>query len=259
MSNRRIQLACVYACFVFVVLFLVGWVFLAGFVPPPSPTDSAQKIADQYRDNLTGIRVGMVISIFSAALLLPWGGAVCAQMRRVEGPRSPLVWGWAAAQGCIVIEVVYPCTFWLIAAFRPEDATRVQTFNDLAWLSFIGIVCTGMYQMVALAVVTFRDNRLEPVFPRWFGYLQLWCFLGVVPAGGVFIFKTGPLAFNGVLGFWFPVVTFFTWIVTITIVTARAIKRDDDPPTAGMDLSERVAALEARLARHEPGQRSPLG
>jgi hypothetical protein len=66
-----------------------------------------------------------------------------------------------------------------LAAFRPEDAVRVQTFNDLGWLPFLGIVCTGMFQMVALAVITLRDACPDPVFPRWFAFFQLWCAAGV--------------------------------------------------------------------------------
>ena len=248
MSDKRVQLYCAYSVFGFIAAFLIGWVLLAGFVPPPSPAASAEHIAELYRHRLLGIRAGMVIAVFSSALLLPWGGAICAQMLRIEGARSPLVWGWIAAQGCVVIEFVYPCTFWLVAAFRPEDATRVQTFNDLAWLPFLGIVCTGMFQMVALAVVTLRDRRPEPVFPRWFAYFQLWCAIGVGLTFGVYIFKTGPLAWNGILGFWVPVTFYFIWVVVTTVVTVRAIHDDLEWPKSEVDILQRISTIEAELA-----------
>jgi hypothetical protein len=159
-----------------------------------------------------------------------------------------LVWGWIAAQGCVVIEFVYPCAFWLVAAFRPEDANRVQTFNDLAWLPFLGIVCTGMFQMVALAVVTLRDRRPEPVFPRWFAYFQLWCAIGVGLTFGVYIFKTGPLAWNGILGFWVPVTFYFIWVVVTTVVTVRAIHHDRERLAPEVDILQRISTIEAELA-----------
>jgi len=161
--------------------------------------------------------------------------------------RAPLTWAWIAAQGCVVIEFVYPCTFWLVAAFRPEDAPRVQTFNDLGWLPFLGIVCTGMFQMVALALVTLRDRRSDPVYPRWFAYFQLWCALGVGLTFGVWIFKTGPLAWNGLVGFWIPVTFYFIWVIGTTIMTGRAIKNDNESEPGRGPIADRVAALEAEI------------
>lgn len=250
MSDQRTQLWCVYSAYGFIALFLIGWVGLAGFVPPVSPTATPEAVARFYADNLIGIRVGMVISIFASALLLPWGGAICAQMLRIEGARAPLVWAWVAAQGCVVIEFVYPCTFWLVAAFRPDDAARVQTFNDLGWLPFLGIVCTGMFQMVALAVLTLRDRRLAPVYPRWFAFFQLWCAAGVGLTFGVWLFKTGPLAWDGILAFWVAVSAYFLWVVVTTAMTARAIRQDDgSEAVVDSALAARVAALELELGR----------
>ena len=247
MSGKRVQLWSLYSVFGFIVIFLIGWVLLARMVPPPSPANTPEQIGRLYRDHLIGIRIGLVLGIFSSALLLTWGGAVCAQMLRMEGPRAPLMWAWVAAQGCVVIEFVYPCAFWLVGAFRPDDVSRVQTFNDLGWMPFMGIVCTGMVQMVALAVLTLRDQRAEPVYPRWFAYFQLWCALGVGLTFGVWIFETGPLAWNGLIGFWVPVTVYFVWVVGTTVMTGRAIKNDDELETEGA-LADRVAALEAELA-----------
>jgi hypothetical protein len=248
MSDQRMQKWCLNSIFVFIGLFLIGWVLLARIVPPPSPTDTADQIAEFYRSRLTGIRVGMVVAIFASALLLPWGGAICGQMLRIEGPRAPLTWAWVAAQGCVVIEFLYPCTFWLVAAYRPETASRVQTFNDLGWLPFLGIVCTGMFQMVALAAATLRDRRPDPVYPRWFAYFQLWCALGVGLTFGVWIFKTGPLAWNGLLGFWIPVSVYFLWVIGTTVMTGRAISSDDEPEPDLAAMADRLAALDAEVA-----------
>jgi hypothetical protein len=248
MSDKRIQLWCLNSVFVFVALFLIGWVLLARIVPPPSPMAAPDEIAQFYGDNRIGIRVGLVIAIFASALLLPWGGAICAQMLRMEGPRAPLTWAWVAAQGCVVIEFVYPCAFWLVAAFRPEDASRVQTFNDLGWLPFLGIVCTGMFQMVALAALTLSDRRPEPVYPRWFAYFQLWCALGVGLTFGVWIFKNGPMAWDGLVGFWIPVTIYFVWVIGTTIMTTRAINNDVESVPNDGAITERVAALEGEVA-----------
>jgi hypothetical protein len=198
----------------------------------------------------------MVFAIFSGALLLPWGGAVSAQIRRMEGRHAPITWAWIAAQGCIVIEFIYPCAIWAAAAFRTGSPTRIQEFNDLAWLAFLGIVSTGIFQMLALAYVVLRDKRPEPVYPRWFAYFQVWCAIGVIPAGMIYIFHTGPLAWNGILAFWVGVTVAFVWLVGTTVMTDRAIRRQGDEvvtPVTDASLAQRVEALEAELGALRSG------
>src|SRR6202007_123092 len=67
MTDKRTQLISIHSCWVFFVLFVLGWGVLAGFLPPPAPHDTALQVARQFRGNTTGIRVGMVIAIFSGA------------------------------------------------------------------------------------------------------------------------------------------------------------------------------------------------
>ena len=251
MTDKRTQLISIHSCWVFFVLFGLGWCVLAGFLPPPAPHDTALQVARQFRGNTTGIRVGMVIAIFAGAFLLPWGGAVCGQMKRIEGRHSVMTWAWAAAQGCVVIEFIYPCAFWAVAAFRTSDPARVQNFNDLAWLPFFGIVSTAVIQMILLGWLTLRDRRPEPIYPRWFAYVQFWCAVGVLPASLVLCFHSGPFAWNGILAYWVGLTVGFVWFLVTTVMTARAIRAmpDDDPAALDEDgLPERFAALEAEVA-----------
>ena len=39
------------------------------------------------------------------------------------------------------------------------------------------------------------------------------------------MFKTGPFAYNGILGFWSHVIAFFIWMVIMTLYTHKAIMR----------------------------------
>jgi hypothetical protein len=251
--NRTGQLLCTYCGYAFVVVFCVGFVGFAGFVPPPSPAASAAEIAAFYRDDLTDIRIGMFITLFAASFLLAWGGAVSVQVKRLEGRFSPVTYGWVAATACIVIEFLYPSMFWSLAAFRPEaDPELIRRLNDLAWMPWLGIVSTGCFQGIGMGVLVLRDRRPEPIYPRWFGYFQLWVAFGLSPATLLIFFKTGPMAWDGVITFWVPVATALAWLVVTTEMTARAIRRQapdepDDP--AVLALLDRVAALEARLGQ----------
>jgi hypothetical protein len=268
--NTRSQLLCIRSGYVFLALFVVGWVPLAHFVPPPDPAAGAHQIADMFRGNTTGIRLGMCLCIFASALLLPWGGAVIWQMRQIEGGHSPLVYAWIVAQACLTIEFIYPCMFWAVAAFRPDDgavaAEKIRAFNDLAWLPFLGITSTAAFQAFALAIVTLNDRRpagdgrraelaesggagrAQPMLPRWFGYFQIWDALLFAPAGLIMFFHDGPLAWNGVIAFWVAIIAAAAWFLVTTPVIAAAIKRHASRPDESEDLASRVRRLEERLS-----------
>ena len=74
MSGKKTQLWCLYGAYAFAVLFLIGWVGMAGFVPPLSPAVDAGHTAAFYQGNLLGIRLGMLMSLFASALPLAWDG-----------------------------------------------------------------------------------------------------------------------------------------------------------------------------------------
>lgn len=252
-ARRRLHLVCAHSWIPFVALTAFGFWGLAGFIPPPDPGADAMTIFEQFRGNATGIRVGMAICIFAAAFLLPWGAAISAQVARLDGPDPLLVWAFVAATGCIVLEFAFPSAYWVAAAYRLDDPDNVRALNDMAWLPWM-IVSTGMFQMLILAAATLADERPDPIYPRWFGYFNLWSALGVAPAGLLDIFKNGPFAWNGILGFYLPAATAFSWIALSGVMTARAIRRRADHLDQSVEASfeARLRALEEHLGRTTP-------
>ena len=248
-SQRRLHLMCAHSWLPFVVLTVGGFVGLAGFVPPPDPNADAMVIFERFRENATGIRVGMTLCILAAAFLLLWGAAIAAQVRRLEGEHPLLTWAFVAATGCITLEFAFPSAFWVAAAYRLDVPANVRALNDMSWLPWM-IISTGMFQMLILA-----DQRTEPIYPRWFGYYNLWSAIGVAPASLLYIFKTGPFAWNGIFGFYIPAATAFSWIVLSGVMTARAVRCLGAAPSDGDQgrLENRVRALEARLASIQTG------
>ncbi|MHB8692791.1 MAG: hypothetical protein ACYDHH_16260 [Solirubrobacteraceae bacterium] len=194
----------------------------------------------------------MLISLISSAFLLPWSATLITQVRRAEGGRhTPIVWLQTVGFGAFVILFVYPEMVWALAAFRPNvSAELVRGFNDFAWLGFVCIVSTGMIQMFALGWVVLRDRRPDPIYPRWFGYFNLWVWTLFIPADLIFFFKTGPFAWNVIFGFGLSFGAYFAWTLTVTIMTGRAVNRqaaEGEEPEA-IDVNE-LAAQYASLQR----------
>jgi hypothetical protein len=58
-----------------------------------------------------------------------------------------------------------------------------------------------------------------------------------VPGGVVILFKTGPLAFNGIIGIWIPLGVFFVWIAVMTVLAIKAIDERQEILEPGPELA----------------------
>jgi hypothetical protein len=62
---------------------------------------------------------------------------------------------------------------------------------------------------------------VQPVFPRWVGFLNFWLAVCYTVGALLPFFKRGPFAWNGLFGFWLAVVSFFGWIFVMWWATVR--------------------------------------
>jgi hypothetical protein len=218
---------CVWAWPIGFVTFMIAFVFIAGFVPPPSPAWSAERIGRFYADNRTGIRVGMIGAMFGSALLLPFFTIISAEIRKIEGPSALL----APTQfgGAVVLVTFFQIIglVWLLASYRPEiNPEIIRALNDYCWFVWSMLIPTYIIQFVCMAVAGLMDIRPHPLWPRWAAYLNLW--VAVTGAGGILavFFKKGPFAWNGVVGFWIPVILFAIGM-SVTAVLLRGRVRHE--------------------------------
>jgi hypothetical protein len=85
---------------------------------------------------------------------------------------------------------------------------------------------TVTVQAVVIAVAIFSDHSPDPVFPRWVAYLNIWVAVGFLPGALLTYFKTGIVAWDGLLAFWLAAVLFFSWILVLFWATLRAVNRE---------------------------------
>jgi hypothetical protein len=223
---ERHQRLCIWAGIGFAPVFAIGFALVAGFVPPPSPSMTADEVKQRFLEDRDRIRVGIWIATAAAPLLAFYVAALTHQLRRIAGAHSPLATAQLIAGSCLILEFLFPQLAWQTAAYRAgRSAESVQLLNDLAWLPYVGIVGTAIAQMVIIAVVVLQDRRAEPLLPRWSAYLSLWAALGVTSGSLVVFTKTGPLAWNGLLAWYLLCVAFFTWMVSMTVLMLRASRR----------------------------------
>jgi len=227
--GKRVQLWCVWAGPVFLVAYAIAFWGIAGFIPPPAPSSSAAHIAARYAEHRTGIRVGMLLGMIASFLIVPFFAIISVQIARAE-QRWPIL---AVIQfGCALILEVYfvLCSMlWLAATYRPElDVATIRMLNDLGWLIFVMVFPGYVIQMLCIAVAAFTDRSPHPVFPRWVGWLCVWVALSGCGGGFAVFVKSGPLAWNGAVGFYIPLSVFAVWMSVMTYVLHTGISRATD-------------------------------
>jgi len=61
-----------------------------------------------------------------------------------------------------------------------------------------------------------QDKGPEPIFPRWLGYLSFWAAASFLFGGLNPLFRSGPMAYDGLLAWWLGLIVFTVWIVAVT-------------------------------------------
>lgn len=128
--------------------------------------------------------------------------------------------------GILIVFFILCSLIWSAAAFRPDrDPELLWLLNDTSWLFFVMMYPTYVVALGSIALAGFIDRRSQPIFPRWFCFFTLWVALAGTGGGFATFFKTGPFAWDGLLGFWVPVALYLAWLLVLFPLLIRLVKR----------------------------------
>lgn len=210
----------------FGAILVAMFVAFPGFLPPMSPELTADQVADFYAQNTTMIRFSMITFNLCAIMLIPFFMTIVVQMKRMSLPSHVLAYSYLAAASTGATLFAIADIFWLIAAYRPtRNPELILLLNDMAWLVFIAPVGAVVVMNLCLALAVYLDVRPDPVFPRWVAPFNLATAAAMTPAVCAVIFKTGPLAWDGVVSFWLRVGAFGVYVAVMFVVVRAAIAR----------------------------------
>jgi hypothetical protein len=227
LKQPKIQLFGAWSALIYCVLFGIGWGgFNGGMFPPHSPSWDQATIVAIFQEDPIRIRFCMVTIMFAAMFLLPFAGVLGSQIARIEGGVGVLAIAAILGTFANALFTFYPPMWWLAISFRPERLGDITYFmNDACWLQFIGAVALFIPMMVAQGIAAFIDNSEDKIFPRWSGYFCMWVSVLELPVSLVFFFKSGPFAWNGIIGFWLPAIVFFIYFLVTFHLIRSYIKR----------------------------------
>jgi hypothetical protein len=219
------------------VAFTIAFTIVGKLTPPISPTATADQVAGFLAQNRSGILWAVVIMGVFAPLFYPFAVVTSLQMRRIEG-------GWGLLSMVQLTTAVVAPTGWLYpmavfatAAYRPgRDPQLVLLLSDQFWLTYVGIAAIFVVNVAVIGVSALVDRRPKPVFPRWFGWLNIVAAVALLPGVFVYVSSDGPFAWNGLFAMIIPSVAFLVWKVSMLIVLFRAVKSEE------LEAREAVAA-----------------
>lgn len=219
--NRKLdQLICFWSVPVFYSLFGLIFVPLSWMMPPRSPDASLPAIIEFMQSPKLLIACTMLVLALGLSAV---GNAVyLSQMRRMSvSPVFRFAFMAGAMTGAIV-GCLFPMFCFGLGAFRPGyDPEILALLYDFGYLAFIG--CMGCFFLnwscLALAILLDENN----ILPRWLGYYTVWQSVTELFVATVWIAKTGPFAWDGLLAFWFNMVIYVPWQIIVYACVYRAI------------------------------------
>ncbi|HEY1973799.1 MAG TPA: hypothetical protein VGH89_38020 [Pseudonocardia sp.] len=226
--DTKPQRLCIWSGPLMLVLFAFGFMYCAKYLPPPSAALSPTELVARLKSDLFGFRLGMLITMAGFALMVPWAVGIAARTRPNDGPVPVLTY---VQLGSVAIgSLIGQGATWIFeaAAYRLDDTDPhlVRALHDLGFFTFLAPWPSFTVWCFALAMAIFRNDRKDAGLPRWTGYLSVWTGVLFVPACLIFWFKTGPMAWNGVIAFYIPVFIFFIWVIGMTVPALRSLRDD---------------------------------
>ncbi len=209
-----------------IVLFVLGFVVLARFIPALPPGDGAESIAAIFRDRGAQIKLGLILVQVALGLWLPWGIALISRVRLIEGSKTATLANLQLGAIAVTItQLVIMTVLWELAAFRAGETVPwiTQAFNDAGWFLLLFCFVPLTIWVFAMAVPVLQDATSAPTYPRWVGYLSLWVAVLLLPGPVLVYFKHGIFAWSGIIPFYIPLSAFFLWFAVTTYYTITAL------------------------------------
>jgi len=224
-TNFFLWRLCAWAGPLYVVAELLSWAWIGRFLPPPAEYLSAEETYQFYIENNFSIRLGMMLTLIFAPLYYVWSTAVSRVMARAEGPEGlmptiELLGGF----GTVVVTWGAVCA-WLSAGLDTalKSPEQIKVLNDLGWMWFNPTATITVLQFLAFGTAFLMDRRPQPLLPRWMSWFSYAMTGTLLMALFTPFFKSGPLAWHGLLTYYVGLGGYFVWIVVACYYVIKAI------------------------------------
>ncbi len=218
---------------VFFTLFGVVFVPLSWMMPPRSPSASQAEMVEFMQS--PNLLVACVILTLAFGMAPVSNACYLNQIRRMSVAPALRYSLMAGATTGTIVGMLFAMFCFGLGAFRPGyDPAILAMLYDFGYLAFIGSLgcfCI-MWLSFGLAIILDKND----ILPKWLGYYTVWQYVTELMAAPVWIAKSGPFAWNGVMTFWFAMALYVPWQIIVYICIYRAIKNQPEDELDNIDL-----------------------
>lgn len=207
------------------VLFFIPFA-TSGWLPPMKPYLGAEQVAAHYRKHEAGTKAGVCLMALSSAFYAVYTAAISTQMKRIPRITHLLLSIQLCAGAFACLTFLLPSMTFAVTTFRLDRPPEItQALNDLSWIYLVAPWQPFLPQNFAFAYAIFLDDRPNPLFPYWLGWVNIIATILFMPASGLHMVRTGPMAWNGAVSFWLAGASFAIQYILNTIYLWRAFER----------------------------------
>ncbi|MGB8366169.1 MAG: hypothetical protein ACLQUZ_15055 [Rhizomicrobium sp.] len=207
-------------------VFTIAFFVLSRTQPPPKAWWALPHIVQWFNHNHSGILIGFAMMFLVAGFSLTANALIAYSMRRMSV--SPvfaysylIIYSLAGIPGMLLT-----CIALVVGAMRPDRNPKlIGLLYDMGFLSFSGTMGIFLIGSLVWGVAILIDNNR--VLPKWFGYLNLCNALTEFVVAPCCMFKSGPLAWDGVIAFYINMVVFGIYTGAFITLLRNMIIRED--------------------------------
>jgi hypothetical protein len=200
-----------------------GWNFMH-----PSAAAPAKAVAKFWADNHHAAMFSTACFELAWAILILWCIQYSLQLLRLsEGLGARILAVFVALNALTIPFLMMVVTaFWTIAGFRAgeTDPEITQAFSDLGYLGSYIWFWTAIVTMAGGGMLMLRYQQSRYAFPRWIAWASIIGGITQLPATFVHFFHDGIWSFNGLLGWYIPLIGWFVWMLVVSPLMFRMVE-----------------------------------
>lgn len=211
------------------VIYMIGFIFLAKFMPVPTPGWTPRHFANWMANHHAAYQIGCLMMIAATGMFGPWGAAVSVWSRKTEA-RFPVLWISqivCLAAGLTIFVII--TIFWGVSSFRLGQVSPQinESIYDIGWFMFLFDISPFIMWAGSLALGILWNPPEHQLYPRWAGYFTLATCLCWSAGLLIIFFHSGPFSYNGILAMWLPLGLFYVWLIVMTVLGLRAVNKQE--------------------------------
>ena len=197
-------------------------------LPPISPSLTPEATADHYRQNETGMKIGICILLLTAVFWPIFCAGINRQLSKIPFASPTALWGQLVAGGLGSLSMMLPSMFFSVVIYRLDrDPILTQMMSDLAWFVYAMGFPPFLAMDMMISYTILSDKRKEPLIPHWVAWTTSGLTLTLYPALAVHCVHSGAFAWNGALGFWLGIVGFGGQVGLLVFFLKKAHSKPD--------------------------------